>query len=204
MGLSDRVRHTAVRQNDGLGMLRHWKFDLAELFTRRHNKYVIYCHRLLSNVNGAASAQLAHTLTWNRTVNMVGGPERNLEMDLFMEFLNRAYKESSKTSRGQLTETTIQRHSRMLSMGSIDNIFDQHRTVRRKHGKPDRSSEVAEVAQYVVQYNLARPVPGRSYRGLQHLRLKDWTTPLDMTKFRGRIMQQRLNMYLDRHMVDYV
>ena len=38
-------------------------------------------------------------------MNVVGGTGRNLEMNLFMEFLNRAYTVSSKTSRGQPTET---------------------------------------------------------------------------------------------------
>ena len=63
-------------------------------------------------------------------IDVVGGTGRNLEMNLFMEFLNRAYTVSSKTSRGQPTETTIQRHSRMLMMGPIDHIFGQHRTTR--------------------------------------------------------------------------
>ena len=203
MGLNDRVRHSAVRRNDGPAMVRHWKLDLAEFFTRGHTKYLIHCHRLLSNINGAASPQLAHTLTWNRTVNLVGGPNRNLEIDLYMEFVNKAYKESSKTSRGQLTPATIDRHSRMLAVGNnIDDLFDGTRVTRRKRGKPDRSSEIEEVATYVVQENLAKVIPGRSFRGLEALRVVDWTTPGDMSKFRGRIMEHRLKLYLERHTVD--
>ena len=203
MGLSDPVRHSAVRANDGEAMLRHWRFDAVKFFVRSHHKYLTFCLRLLSNVNRAASPQLAHTLTWNRTVNVVGGPDRNLEMDLFMEFINRAYKESSKVSRGQLTPATIERHSKMLAMGfQIDELFDKNRSVRRKHGKPDRSREVLSVAMDVVQYQLASCIPGRTHHGLQMLRLKDWTTPMDTTKFRGRIMQNRLDRYIDKHNVD--
>ena len=144
IGLNDRLRHKAVRRNDGNSMVRHWRFDLSDFFVRGHPKYLMYCLRLLSNVSGAASPQLAHSLRWNRTVNTTGGPERNLEIDLYMEMLNRAYKESSRVSRGQLTSATVDRHSRMLAVNAkIDEVFDGNRCVRRKHGKPDRVGEVA-------------------------------------------------------------
>ena len=53
-----------------------------------------------------------------------------------------------------------------------------------------------------MQENLAKVIPGRSFRGLEALRVVDWTTPGDMSKFRGRIMEHRLKLYLERHTVD--
>ena len=186
MGLCDWVRHSAVHANDGEAMPCHWRFDAVEFFVRSHYKYLTFALRLLSNINGPLSPQLAHTLTWNRTVNLVGDPDRNLEMDLFMEFLNRAYKESSKVSRDQLIPATIERHSTMLAMGfQMEELFDKNRSVRRKHGKPDRSGEVLVVAMGVVQYQLATCIPGRTHHRQQMLRLEDWTTLKDTTKFRG-------------------
>ena len=167
MGLCDRVRHSAVYANDSEAMLYHCCFDAVEFFVRGHLKYLTFALRLLSNINGAVSPQLAHTLTWNRAVNLVGGPDRNLEMDLFMEFLNRAYKESSKVSRGQLTPATIERHCKMLAMGfQMDELFDMSRSVSRKHGKPDRSGEVLAVAVGVIQYQLVTCIQGRTHHWL--------------------------------------
>ena len=203
MGINDRIRYRAIRSNNGDAIIRHWRHDLVEFAVRNHYKYFILAHRLLANINGAVSPQLAHTLKWNRTVNISGGPDRNIEVDLFMEMLNRAYKESSKTSRGQLTQSTVERHSRMLSVcDNLNRIFDEHKCTRRRHGKPLRDEEVAVLASYVVKHNLTMQIPGRSFHGLKGLRLKSVTTPADMTKLRGRILQQRLNMFLDRHMVD--
>ena len=71
--LNARVRHTAIRFNDGDQIMCHWKFDLVEFYLNKHPKYFIYAHRLLSSINGAASKQHAHVLKWNRTVNPAGG-----------------------------------------------------------------------------------------------------------------------------------
>ena len=161
MGLNDRVRHSAVRANDGDGMISHWRCDMVEFFTRSHYKYFIHGHRLLSYVSGAGSPQLAHTLRWNRTVNTSGGPNRNLEMDLHMEFLNKSYKESSRTSRGQLTDATVGRHSRMLAVAEhVSKLFDSRRVVRRRHGKVEREGQVQEMVGLIVEGQLTEAVPG--------------------------------------------
>ena len=203
MGLNDKIRHAAFQRNDGNATMRHWRVDLTEFHARGHHKYFILAHRLLSFMNGAASPQLSHSLKWNRTVNVSGGPNRNLEMDPYMEMLNRAYKESSRASKGQLTEATVNRHSRMLAVNThVDALFDQHRCVRRKHGKPNRCAEVKQVAAIVVRNGLTKSVPGRYHHGLETMRLKQWTTPADMGKLRSQILQHRLNMFLSRRMTD--
>ncbi|KAJ8297376.1 hypothetical protein KUTeg_023907 [Tegillarca granosa] len=110
-GLNHMVRKDAIREGDGERMITHWKFDLLEFYDHSHPKYFIFCHRLLSDVNGAVSPRLKHSLIWNRTVNPKGGKGNNIPMDLQMEFFNREYKESVKDAAGQLTEATVARHS---------------------------------------------------------------------------------------------
>lgn len=48
-------------------------------------------------INGWLPMRLAKDIIHNRTVNIVGGPGRNLEMDLVNEFLNNKFKGKCKT-----------------------------------------------------------------------------------------------------------
>lgn len=116
-GLSQKVRRDALRENDGKRIIMHWRFDLLNFYEHNHPKNFHVCHQLLSAISGAVSPRLQHSLTWNRTVNPNGGPGKNLEMDLQMEFFNKEYKESVKDAAGQLTEATIARHSQMVGVG---------------------------------------------------------------------------------------
>lgn len=91
-GMNQKVRRDALRENDGPRIIMHWKFDLLNFYEYNHPKYFHVCHQLLSAVNGAASPRLRHSLIWNRTVNPNGGPGKNLEKDLQIEFFNKEYK----------------------------------------------------------------------------------------------------------------
>ena len=91
-GLGEMVRHRSLRENDGNKIIRNWRFDMTDFFQYNHTKYFLAGHRLLSDTNGALSNRLAHQLVWNRTVNVRGGPDHNIEMDLQMEFYNRQFK----------------------------------------------------------------------------------------------------------------
>ena len=47
---------------------------------------------VLTGLAGWLPSRLRKDLTWNRTVNLTGGPGRNLAMDLVNEFLNNEFK----------------------------------------------------------------------------------------------------------------
>ena len=123
-GLNDLVRNDAIRENDGPRIIRNWKLDIIELCENHHPKYVIYAARLLLLVSGGASERMTKELIWNRTVNSHDGIGQNIPKDLHMEHLNRKYKENSKSSAGQLTEATIQRHSQLAALE--ENFFQYY------------------------------------------------------------------------------
>ena len=91
-GVNDLVRRSAVRRNDGDAMVRHWKFDMLEFHSKRHPKYFLLGHNFLTSVHGGVSQRLAHQMRWNRTVNVNGGENGNIAMDLYNEFLNGYFK----------------------------------------------------------------------------------------------------------------
>ncbi|XP_014673981.1 PREDICTED: uncharacterized protein LOC106814196 [Priapulus caudatus] len=88
-GIGEMVRH---RSNNGDKMTAYWKEDMIEFYECNHTKYFICGHRLLMDTHGALPPRMAHELKWNRTVNVQGGSNNNIEMDLMMEFYNKEFK----------------------------------------------------------------------------------------------------------------
>jgi hypothetical protein len=95
-GLNDMAREDAVKSNDGRRMISHWKFDMMDLANRNHPKYLIHGQRILASVGGGASPRLAHQLTWNRTLNVKGGSNKNKAKYLYCEHPNRAFKRKGR------------------------------------------------------------------------------------------------------------
>ncbi|VDI71771.1 Hypothetical predicted protein [Mytilus galloprovincialis] len=102
-GIGEMIRHKAIRSNNGPKMLMYWKEDMVEFFKMGHTKYFLCGLRLLMDTHGALSLRIAKQLTWNRTVNVHGGVNRNIEMDLQMEFFNKELKESLKDAGGNIS-----------------------------------------------------------------------------------------------------
>ena len=82
----------AIRCNDGMRILCHWRWNLPHFYNHRRHKYLILAVGLLTDVAGGVSQRLGQQLTWCRTVNPSGTPGGNLEGDLQMEHFNRIYK----------------------------------------------------------------------------------------------------------------
>ena len=53
---------------------------------------MFYSETCVVGINGWFPTRLAKDIIHNRTVNIVGGSGRNLEMDLVNEFLNNKFK----------------------------------------------------------------------------------------------------------------
>ncbi|VDI28770.1 Hypothetical predicted protein [Mytilus galloprovincialis] len=72
--------------------------------------------QLITDVRRGVSERLGHQLVRNKTVNLKGDNNTNIEIDLQMEFFNRGFKESIKDAGGNVTDTTIARHSEMVGV----------------------------------------------------------------------------------------
>ena len=91
-GLGDRVRREAKKMNNGPDMIRNWRWDIPAFLKLGHTKYMILGHRMTSNLEGATSEKTRQDMTWNRTVNMIGGSRNNIPIDQHMEHVNKAFK----------------------------------------------------------------------------------------------------------------
>ncbi|XP_071500371.1 uncharacterized protein [Diadema antillarum] len=172
-GLGEMVRHDAIREGDGDRILAHWRFDMLRFYLNRHWKYLIEGHHLLMDVSGALSPRLAYQLTWNRTVNIHGGTGNNIAMDLEMEFLNKNYKESSKSAAGNLSEQVIQRYSQASGLkGCLTRLFDQKITGKKefckKLTKSSRLKDTIKLAEMLLRDRCLEVEPGRCHAGFEH------------------------------------
>ena len=123
-------------------------------------------------------------------------------MDLKMQMYNRAYKESSKTSRGQLTDATIAQHSWMLALAdNINTVYDGGKKFQRGHGKVDPAAAVDTVAMYVLDQSLCKYIPGRFHRRFENACLQ--TTPVQFQAMHERIRDHRHKQYWDKCIVYY-
>ncbi|KAK3105421.1 hypothetical protein FSP39_024916 [Pinctada imbricata] len=169
-GLLDLTRKDCVRENDGPMIIQFWKYDLVPFHNRNHSKYVILAHRLIAGVSGWLPRRLAEDLTWNRTVNLAGGPGRNIEMDLAVELLNNEFKQSLSDAGGNITEETVARHSQLVGyLGrTIDKIYGNITGLVAssdvKTSKVDIKETVFTMINIMKKENVFASIPGRKFR----------------------------------------
>ena len=84
----------AIREGDGLHVLRCWKFMLLVFKAGNRTNYAIEMLFLLAQYHLFLSPRLVQQQVWSRFVNTQGWPGCNIPCDLHLEHINRAWKEA--------------------------------------------------------------------------------------------------------------
>lgn len=113
----------AIREGDGLRILRCWKVFLMYFTYARHKNYQHEAFHTLSLVSATASPRIASQITWGRVVNVNGGVGHNVPLDLHMEHLNRTVKDYVASLGANVAERSILQCGK--SVGGIKTITDQ-------------------------------------------------------------------------------
>ena len=82
----------AIREGDGLRVLRVWKFLLLVFKASHKVNYSIEAFNLLAQYYILLPPRLGQQLIWSRFINTHGQPGKNIPCDLHLEHLNRALK----------------------------------------------------------------------------------------------------------------
>lgn len=106
----------AVREGDGLRILRCWKFLLLSYKANKHHKYAFPALHLIAKTISLLTLQQAKRLVWNRTVNNRGGEGRNISLDLRLEHLVHLLKELLANLGVNLTTPAAERCSEALKL----------------------------------------------------------------------------------------
>ena len=105
-------------------ILLHFKMN-------RRTKYALEAFNL---INALLTPQLAHQLMWNRMCNTKGGKDKNKELDLHNEHINKVFKDDVNTFRSNLTKHSIARSGHasgpvMKIIEHFDKVLDVNQTL---------------------------------------------------------------------------
>ena len=111
LGMLLRNFDDAVKEGDGVRILRCWKIAMLIFRAHHHNKYALASFYLQAATQAILTPRQAHSLTWNRTVNNHGGKGRNISLDLRLEHLNNFTKGLLKHLGPNMTDKAVLRCS---------------------------------------------------------------------------------------------
>ena len=154
----------AIKEGDGLRVVRCYKFVLLFEYKFRHTKYAYLLLHFFANIYSLLSEKDAFLLVHNRFLSKKGGKGKNIPLDLHMEHLNLDLKKLLKSMGGKITEAASQRYARSLTvfntiMDSIYKECDKH--YRSGHHGNKLCSETVTIANDLVQGNVFHYTPGR-------------------------------------------
>ncbi|XP_041454619.1 uncharacterized protein LOC121407551 [Lytechinus variegatus] len=194
LGLSEMVRHDAIREGDGNRMIQHWRLDLAHFFDKHHRKYLAEGHTLLMDVNGGVSERKGHQLLWNRTMNMLGGDGNNAGKDLGMAIMNKDYMKSVKDVAGTLNYGSIPRSVQgVWSKKTVNRLFDAQVLGKKVKGDEEApgkytfeigESDTANLVELLVNKKCLVEVPGRSHTGFENF---EFEQRVDLHEYKAKM-----------------
>jgi len=113
----------AIKEGDGLRVVRCYKIILLFEYKFKHTKYAYVLLHFFANIYSLLSERESFLLIHNRFMNKKGGKGRNVPLDLHMEHLNLDLKKLLKSMGGRITEAASQRCARSLTV--LNKIMDQ-------------------------------------------------------------------------------
>lgn len=134
-GLFIRNFDDAVKEGDGLRVVRCWKFLMLIFKAHGHSKYALAAFQIQANIHALLSPREAHQLIWNRTVNNNGGKGKNISLDLKLEKINNFTKELLKNLGPNITEAAANRSSKAVrNAGEILQSLDESLAITKPSG----------------------------------------------------------------------
>ena len=111
-GLVLRDFQDAIKEGDGGRIEYIWKFLMLLFKVCGKTTYALAAIRLHAQLNSLLTPQEAHSLRWNRTINLKGGVGRNVAIDQAMEHNIRETKELMYAHGANLNFSCAQTYSR--------------------------------------------------------------------------------------------
>lgn len=174
-------------EGDSERVYRCWRLFLPHFKAFGRTKYSVEALRLQFQVSAVLSPQLAHQVMYDRFVNTRGGIGRNIPCDLYNEFVNKLLKHIISSMGSNLTEESLQRAARSVSMlQAICKKFDRESNVpigTQGHSTKTDAQDVAKVTAVVMDKKLLNVEKGRAHKTFPEFKLNPlWKWDRDNTK----------------------
>ena len=196
-GLLFKDFQDAIKEGDGGRVEYLWKFMMLLFKVSGKTKYALAAVRLHAQLHALLTPKEAHSLRWNRTVNLKGGVGRNIAIDQAMEHWVRDTKQLMYGQGANLSFKVAQTYSRASDdVKSIMNNFDQTTNVRRESTKHKRGedSDITTIVNILKEIEAFCEVPGRTHPNVGSIP-KDPISVLDFAD---------LNAWLTKHKKSWV
>lgn len=186
--------HDAIKEGDGLRVLRCWKYMMLLFKASQRKNYAIESFNCLCQFFYYFSPQMAQQLLYSRFVNVHGREGCNIPCDLHMEHLNRVIKDALQHLGANKTQHAITRASKCSHlMSSLLSQFDATTGLKAVSTSHTRASERSDVDRMlaVLCNNTAFAYQGtRSHRCFKAFRSNHLITSLDMVALKEWMGQQ--------------
>lgn len=199
-GMLLRNFNDAVKEGDGMRIVRCWKFLLLIYKANKHHKYAFAALHLMAKTTSLLTPQQAQGLIWNRTVNNRGGEGKNISLDLRLEHLVHLLKELLANLGVNLTVAAAERCSKALkAVEDLLNSIDSHLEVKRPSGRHTMARSKADFEAIVKELHVRgdvfskSPEDGREYRCFKHIKGSLW----------GNLDYGQLNKWINQHKKDW-
>jgi hypothetical protein len=162
----------AIKEGDGLRVMRCWKFLLIIFKAAQRKNYACEAFNFLAQEKFILSPRLSQQLIWSRFVNTHGGMGRNIPADLRMEHLNRILKDGVKGLGANKTDRAIARLGKCIdSIDQVLNNFDEHHSVRSTSDYHTTASLEKDIG--IIVEELSKNVHPFTYsKGRSHKKIK--------------------------------
>ena len=125
----------AIKEGDGLRVLRCWRYMLLIFKATGRTNYSIEAFILLAQYHFLFSERQKHQLLWGRFINVHGLPARNIPSDLLMEHFNRLCKETLNGLGANKTEKALVRVGKALgALDSVQKNYDDDNDIKEQSG----------------------------------------------------------------------
>ena len=157
----------AIKEGDGLRVLRCWKYLLPLFKSSSRKNYSIEVLNMLCQCEYDLTPRQSQELIWCRFVNTHSAPGRNIPADLYQEHLNRLCKESVRGLRVNKTEKAIIRVGKIL--GTLAPLLDNYDidnnvgVVSGAHRTPSIDKDRDLIVQHLQQCKIFTLQDGRSH-----------------------------------------
>ena len=157
----------AIREGDGLRVIRCWKFFLPIFKVTNHKNYAIGALNMLIQYNFLLSPRQREQLLWSRFINTSGKPGENKSCDIHMEHINRVVKTAIGGLSSNVTPKSISRIGRCAGvLLRVCNQFDSVSAVIQrsgKHGGADWAKDIAKIMEQLHEVKVFEHIPGRMH-----------------------------------------
>ena len=151
LGLLYMEFHDAIKEGDGLRVLRCWKYMLLLFKAAQNKNYAIEAFNCLCQYFYYLSPQMAQQLLYSRFVNVHGREGFNIPCDLHMEHLNRVIKDALQHLGANKTEHAITRASKCSHLiSSLLHQFDAVTGLKEVSTSHTRASEKSDLDRMVA------------------------------------------------------